>query len=359
LFAVQDRISDQLAERLRAKLETRPSPTSGGTSNAAAYEAYSKGLYYFSERGFQPSQRANSDQAARLFAEAVRLDPAFARAHAQLAYAYVWTALFIEQDSTWIDRARAELTRAHPIDPKLAVLPLVRSQILFSRYGGWRIGEAIAQVREANALEPGIGVLEQADLAIHLGLEKPWQEGMERVLRQDPLNRRLRETYVHNAYLLVLPDLLRKLQKELLGEEPDARYWSEVNDVARTVPELEKAVRDFPEDPIAELDLAVGRAMQGRCREADSLIEANAPRLVRDRAYHHSTYQIAQVYARCGDARKAVAWLDVTVEWGNVALPVFERDPWLDPIRRSPDFVSFMKRVRPQWEEARAALLAH
>jgi tetratricopeptide (TPR) repeat protein len=359
LFAIQDRIADQLAGQLESKLATRPAPTGGGTANAQAYEAYSKGLYFFSERGFNPSHRVNSDQATRFFGEAVRLDPGFARAHAQLAYAYVWTALFIDQDSTLIDRARAELARAQELDPRLALVPFVRSQILFSRYGGWRIRDAILQVREARALDPGIDAVEEGDLAIHLGLEKEWREGIDRALRLDPLNMRLRQTYVHNTYLLVRPELLRKVQKDLLGEEPDERYWAEVNDVGRAVPPIEDFARENPEDPSAMTDLAFARALQGRCGEADSLERAWAGRLVRDRYYHHQTYQIAQTYGRCGNAKEAVRWLEVTVAWGNMALPVFERDPSLDPIRKSPEFTAFLERVRPQWEEARAALLAN
>ena len=50
-------------------------------------------------------------------------------------------------------------------------------------------------------------------------------------------------------------------------------------------------------------------------------------------------------------------WLEITVTWGFPALPLFEREPWLDPVRKSPEFVSFLARVRPQWEKDRDALL--
>ena len=359
LFSIQDRISDQLAERLQTRLAGagRPAATSGGTRDSKAYEAYAKAIYYFSERGYNAAQRGNSDQATRLFAEAIRLDPGFARAHAQLAFAYVWTALFIDQDATLIERARPELAEAERLEPNLALVPLVRSQVLFSRYGGWRMQDAITQLRRAEELEPGIAELERADLAMHLGLEKPWREGMDRALQKDPLNQRLRWTYVHNAYLLALPELGRKLQKDLLGEEPDARYWAEVFDVSRTLPELERSARETPDDPLALIDLASGRALQGRCDEADALVGRHASRLTRDRHYHHMTYEIVQTYAYCGNAEEAVRWLEETVAWGNPALPMFERDPYLERIRESREFASFVARLRPVWERDRDALL--
>jgi TolB-like protein len=279
LFAVQDEISERLAERLRMRLASPAGTggTRGGTRNAQAYEAFSKGLYYFSERGFTPDQRGNSDQATLLFAEAARLDPGFARAHAQLAYSLVWTALYIDQDSTLIERAQAELAEAERLEPTLGLVPLVRSQILYSRYMGWRIEEGIAQLERARALDPSLGALETSDFAIHLGLVDEWRKGMDRALEEDPTNRRIRMTYTHNAYLLSLPELFLKLQKDLLGEEPDYRYWIMTNDAARAAPDMERYALDHPADPTNWVDVAAARAMQGRCREADSLLRVVRP----------------------------------------------------------------------------------
>ncbi len=359
IFAIQDTISDQLAERLRTRLANRaaPLPAHGGTKNPNAYDAYAKGLYYFSERGYSPDQRGNSDQAIRLFQEAVRLDPQYALAHAQLAYAFVWTALFIDTDSTLIAHAERELDAAERIDPGLGLVPLVRSQMLFSRYMGWRIDEAIAAIRRARTLDPRLGANERADLAMHLGVEEEWRRAAEGALAQDPMNQRVRTNYVNDAYLLDRPELGRKLQKDLLGEAPDVRYWFATGDVAHAVRYIEQFARAHPEDAFAMIDLGAARAMQGRCREADSLARAFAPRLVRDRAYHHLTYELAQLYGRCGNPRAAVGWLEQTVRWGFPCYPVFERDEWLDPVRTSPEFVAFMDRLRPVWQRYRTELL--
>jgi tetratricopeptide (TPR) repeat protein len=294
----------------------------------------------------------------RLFQEAIRLDPGYALAHAQLAYAYVWTALFMDTDSTLIDRAESELDAAERIEPRLGFVPFVRSQMLYSRYRGWRIDEAIAQFRRAGKLDPALEDEGRADFAFHLGLEDEWRRFAERAVAQDPMNHRIRSTYVNDAYLLMRPELGRRLQKNLLGEEPDIRYWSETDDLTHTVPDAEQFARAHPEEASAQVDLAAVRVMQGRCREADSLARAFAPHLIRDRSYHHTTFELAQLYARCGDADTAVAWLEETVRWGFLCYPLFERDPWLDPVRKSPEFVAFMARVRPSWERARDALVA-
>ena len=77
IFAIQDTISALLADRLRTRLVGGATAT-GGTADPRAYDAYAKGVFYFSERGFAPAERANSDQAILHFKEAVRLDPAYA-----------------------------------------------------------------------------------------------------------------------------------------------------------------------------------------------------------------------------------------------------------------------------------------
>jgi serine/threonine-protein kinase len=357
IFDIQDQISDRLAARLSTRLAgpVVESREHGGTRNPEAYEAYSKGLYFFSERGFIPEQRRNSDVAIQLFQEAVRLDPNYALAHAQLAHAYVWNALFIELKPTFIERARAELGIAERIDPKLGLVPYVRSQILYSRYEGWRLDDAIREMKRAQQLgarevESGIG-----DLCMHLGLEEGWRRYTEQELARDPMNQRIRQTYVQNAYLLSLPELGRKLQKELLNEEPDERYWALVGNAERSA-SLDSMGRSLPDNGWAQVDVAFLRTMQGRFGEADSVIRYNAPRLTHDRSYHHVTFEIAQIYGKAGNAREALRWLEETVRWGFPCYPLFERDSWLDPIRKDPAFAAFMAKLRADWERYRREL---
>ena len=56
------------------------------------------------------------------------------------------------------------------------------------------------------------------------------------------------------------------------------------------------------------------------------------------------------------DVAQAVRWLRETAAWGFPCVPMFERDPWLDPIRKSPEFVAFMAELRPVWERDRREL---
>ena len=79
MFALQDRVSEQLAARLRIEVDQRSSqtPRRGGTSNPQAYEAYLKGRFHLGVRGYNAAARQNSDAAIELFERAIAMDAGF------------------------------------------------------------------------------------------------------------------------------------------------------------------------------------------------------------------------------------------------------------------------------------------
>ena len=354
VFEIEDQISEQLVTKLRGRLANEAPHSHGGTRNPEAYAAYTKGLFYLSERGFDKAHRGNSDNAIRLFQDAVALDPGYARAHAQLADAYAWSAIFIDLDSTFVSRAEHELAEAERLDPDLGLVHVVRGLLYFSSFKGWRIDDAIREFREAERLGEGGEQGEIGSLYMHLGLDAGWRKRMQRAIAEDPTNLRLKHEFINEAYFLDLPEEGRKLQKELLGQGPDLRYWFAVREVERAATGIETSAHDAPDDPYAQIDLAILEAARKHAARSDALIRRFEPRLARDRAYHHMTFECAQAYALGGDARRAVHWLEVTVDWGFPCYPVFQRDWCLDPIRKSPEFTAFMERLRPEWERYRA-----
>jgi TolB-like protein/tetratricopeptide (TPR) repeat protein len=121
VFAVQSEVAQKIADSLQARLthdehvtlSTRP------TTNPAAYDAYLRGLA-LDARGFE---LATARKAAMEYAEAVRLDPAFALAWAKLAegasYLYfngvdpeTWTADYVKHAADTAFRLQPELVEA-------------------------------------------------------------------------------------------------------------------------------------------------------------------------------------------------------------------------------------------------------
>ncbi|PYP69559.1 MAG: hypothetical protein DMD41_16680 [Gemmatimonadetes bacterium] len=50
---------------------------------------------------------------------------------------------------------------------------------------------------------------------------------------------------------------------------------------------------------------------------------------------------------------KAMAWLRRTAEDGLPCYPLFAGDPYLDSLRRDPQLVAFLARLKLQWETYR------
>ena len=96
-----------------------------------------------------------------------------------------------------------------------------------------------------------------------------------------------------------------------------------------------------------QLDAARKQIDQGRpkARNSDELSHL-----------HHAQYFLGVAYALTGDARQAVTWLKKASLEGLPCYPLFERDPDLDSLRKDPEFVAFMERLKAQHERFRATL---
>jgi eukaryotic-like serine/threonine-protein kinase len=120
VFQVQDEFTSAvvtaLAPTLRGASVTSPAMATErrGTRDAAAYDLYLHGRYYWSRRGV-----ANLERAVDYFRQAAAKDPRFARAHAGLALAYVVIPAFdvnAPSDSMY-ELARSSAERALALDP--------------------------------------------------------------------------------------------------------------------------------------------------------------------------------------------------------------------------------------------------
>jgi hypothetical protein len=96
------------------------------------------------------------------------------------------------------------------------------------------------------------------------------------------------------------------------------------------------------------------RAARGATAEARALAERVASE--RD-LIHHGAYSLGAAYAQLREPTTAMHWLSRAVTTGFPCYPWFERDPLLDPIRKDPRFIAFMRDLRHSWENARTTYL--
>src|SRR5581483_1327863 len=104
IFSIEDTVAQQVASHLRLQLDASQQAqlTKRYTSNPIAYELYLKGVYGFDQR--VSATRTSMEGTIDLFKQAIQVDPNFALAHAQLAYAYATLSTFFEPNQpAWAD----------------------------------------------------------------------------------------------------------------------------------------------------------------------------------------------------------------------------------------------------------------
>lgn len=351
LPALLSEISGDVVGQLRLRL----TPTEqqrlghGHTSNAEAFNYYAKGMYHFHNIRADLGSRQESDLAVDLFKEAIRLDPNYALAHAQLGYTYTRVAVFLENNPALIDEAKKELAIAERIDPQMAEVHAVRSFIAFSQYEGWQVEDAIRELRLAQKLDPNVGHSELGDLYIHIGLEEQAQQECETALRGDPNNEEIKTFYLNQFVITARPDEYLRLNQKFFNRGPDFIYYLEKRMADESERLVEQTFQKEPSSPWALAHRALLLALRGKLQEAEAMI----PLIVKarkNRGYHHVTYNIARIYALAGKSDEAVKWLRVTSKEGFPCYPLFARDSYLDHIRSDSAFVQFMAEMKTRWE---------
>jgi serine/threonine-protein kinase len=186
VFAIQDEIALAIVEHLKVKLlsRERESIVRRRTYNIEAYDTYLKGLFEWNTMTPEGFARCRE-----LFREAIRLDPEFAPAYAQLADS-------VTSPSWWADQPAAEaLAQAIPLaekalalDPNLAHAHSVMGHSRAFLERDWVAGER--SLRRAAELAPN-DALAQTYLALFLMAQGSGEEAVARArlaLCLDPLS---------------------------------------------------------------------------------------------------------------------------------------------------------------------------
>jgi tetratricopeptide (TPR) repeat protein len=340
----------QLDPSQQARL-TKPS-----TSNPVAYELYLKGMYNLDQRLTFLNAKEQMETTIDFFKRAIEADPQFALAHAQLAYSYSLKAVFVKPtEPEWAEHAKEEIKVAQSLDPQLAETHLARFQLLYSVYEGFKAEPAIRELQLAAQENPNVGHVELAYLYIHIGLEDLAAREAQRALEIDPTSDFVK------GLTLGLYEMGVKYEEWFAAHQkfyPNAPLspWYLLG--TGRLEEAKKAINESAAKQPDDIELPPNRALlfalKGDFRAAEAeipVILAKHP--VKDPLYHHAAYDIACVYALEGKSDDAVQWLREASASGYSPYPLFERDAYLDRIRKAPAFVQFLSEMKAQSERYR------
>ncbi len=351
IFSIEDTVAQQVASHLRLQLDASQQAqlTKRYTSSPIAYELYLKGVYGFDQR--VSATRTSMEATIDLFKQAIQVDPNFALAHAQLAYAYATLSTFFEPNQpAWADRAREEIDRAQQLDPQLAETHLARFMLLFSAAEGYQSEAAIREVLLAQQLNPNVGHAELGYLFLHVGPVDAGERELQRASEIDPTSGFARDLAILKYAAGCRYDEYFTARSTLFSDNPppiiESWYlmskgrWDEAGKELDRMAGSSDAIQLLPKR-------ALLTALRGDFRTA----EASVPAILKlhpakDPLYHHATYDIASIYALQGKTAEAVKWLRETAANGFHPYGLFECDANLNRIRQAPEFIQFMSEMK-------------
>jgi TolB-like protein/predicted Ser/Thr protein kinase len=340
IFAVQDEIARSVANALKVKLLE-----SGGSSpegNAEAYNLLLKGRYLRNQR-----TEASLAMAADCYEQALRLDPADARAWAGLADVHTLQAGSGQLPSDdGFRRAREEAEKALELDPQLVEAHLILAWI--RRVYDWDWAGAESIYSRALALAPGrANVLEGAAvLAATLGRFDEALDLGRRCLELNPLEPQAHVNLGRHALRAGRLDEAETAFRRALVLDPEFPAVRTQLGLVHLLPggEPERGLEEIGRelDPLWHaygLALAYHRLGQGA--QADAVLGDLASRFAKQ-----APFQIAEVHAFRGEVDLAFDWLERARRERDGGLPEILGDPLLKPLEGDARYDELLARMQ-------------
>ncbi|HJQ22849.1 MAG TPA: winged helix-turn-helix domain-containing protein [Blastocatellia bacterium] len=351
IFAVQDAISEQVAQALSLNLSAseRQSLKKNYTENVAAYQAYLKGRYFWNKR-----TREDLHRAIENFEQAIRISPDYALAYSGLADAYSTSA-----NLTRIATRRAALYRtakdaalkAIAIDRNLAEAHASLGLIL--RNNGWNWAESERALRLAIELSPNYATAHQyyGLLLATVGRTDEALSEMTTAQRLDPLS------LVINADLALIDIFAQQPQQAIevakKALEMDSQFqrlqrilmwaYAEAGQFDEAVRQGEKFLETEGEDPIFPLSiLGYGYAVSGQREKAMQMVEKL---LAQSDQNSPAAVQAAAVCAGLGDRDRAFQLIEKAFAVGDDRLLWIKVDPRFEQLRADERYRTLLTRM--------------
>ena len=341
VFAVQDEIARSVASSLKlALLGTNTGAGSAQEKNTDAYNAYLQGRYFLERR-----DKANMEKAVSYYEQAVKLDPGYALAWAELARARIRQASagYLPVD-VGFPKAREAADRALALDPNLAEAHAAMGGIK-NNYD-WDWAGADASYQKALALESGNATVIRgaASLAATLGRFEEALSLDRRAAELDPLSASTQNNIGLFAYRSGRLDeavVAFKRVLELNPEGPVAHCFLGKAYLAESRPQ--EALAEIEREPDTSwrlYGLALAYKALGRKKESDAALAELVSK------YHaESAFQIAEVYAFRGESDRAFEWLERAYVQRDGGLAEMKGDPLLKSLEHDPRYAAFLKKM--------------
>jgi serine/threonine-protein kinase len=347
VFAIQDEISLAIVEALKVQLleEQKAALAQRYTDDLEAYNLYLKGRFYLNQRG--PAL----GRALEYFQQAIDRDAQFPLAHAGLAEAYIFLAVYaLMPPVEALPHAKQAATRALALNDRLPEAHVAAG--LFEWFYNWNTSRAEKAIAQALELNPGhVNAHYQygAYLLYTTGRFEEARAHLRRVIELDPF---WAIAHAHVGICLIMQrdyqEAVVQLQ-QAVEIDPNFFYthWQlgHANQFAGRYPEAlaaqQVAVRVSRRHPCALYGLAAAHAAAGQQAAAENILEELHQRSRQD---YVSPSILGFIYLALGKKDEAFIWLERAREERDTMLSLFWRNwPGLDPLRGTSRFDALLK----------------
>jgi DNA-binding SARP family transcriptional activator/TolB-like protein len=347
IFEVQEEIAREISEKLRLRLtgEERRRLTERHTENIEAYHDYLKGRYYWNKRDI-----AWLKKGVEHFRRAIDLDPSYAAAYAGLSDSY--TLLVVREalpPEEGFAKAKAAAAQALRIDEAFAA---AHASLGHAMLHNWEWEGAERELRRAIELSPGYPSAHHW-YSEHLTAMGRCEESVAELRlagELDPLSLVISADLGRAFYYA--RDYERVIRQEERTLEMDANFWLSHINLGRTytqkgmhaqaVAALSRACELSPDNTEALSFLAFAHAAAG---ERDAALAILRDLDERARHAHIPPYHFAVVHAGLGEQGGAFEWLERAYDRHAVDLFTLKVEPMFDRLRPDPRFADLVRRV--------------
>jgi eukaryotic-like serine/threonine-protein kinase len=341
IFQLQDDVVRRIIESVSPSLTVREQRIlkHDVPSTAKAYE--------FFLRANQLGQRPEHFIVARdLYLRCLEEDSHYAPAWARLGRCYRVIGKYGENPEENLRLAEAAFRRALELNPELALAHNLYTQLEAERGHAVEAMKRLLGRAHANQNDPELfaGLVHACR---YCGLVDACFAAHRQARRLDPNI----VTTVGNAHLMMgnfqaaletdASDYTRALSLAFMGQEHEALRCIEELD-SKGLPAISRL-----------LLLTLGTSLQGRRQES---VEATN-QVISLFTDPEGLYYMARQLSYLGETAGALATLKRVVDGGYFCVPVFARDPWLDPLRTHTEFVSILRHAGTRHQEARTVFM--
>jgi adenylate cyclase len=338
VFQIQDEIAVAVVDALKITL-LGEAPTVRET-DPEAYQMFLEGQFIRRQ-----ISATSIPKAIELFKKALEIDPAYAPAWAELAYAYMWNAgigdMPIDEASLLADQA---IEKALEADPGYALTYFVRG--ITKTFNKFDFESGAEDFQLALRLDPGNAYLigSNGTSARVLGRFDEAAQLFETALELDPLMAEMRSWQALTYQYAGQMDKAEAAYRTTLILSPDfsgAHYR-----LGRVLIQQGK-----PEEALIEMEreasrvynntgLAMAHHVLGNHEKSQSALE----RLIANDA-GSAAFQIAEVYAYRNEADKAFEWLEQSLSIRDSGLAGTLGNPAFSGLRADPRWQAFLEKL--------------